>query len=102
MYSGARTTGEGHEGAHEEGALVRYMASLVTLSTPDPSVLPEEAKRFGELTERGVVTDFYVAHDRRKGWMVVNAGSPEAAREAVESLPLARYWEIEITQLSGA
>ena len=79
---------------------MKYMAALVTVRTPDPAVLPAELERARALTEQGVLVAGYIAHDRQRGWMVVEAESQEAAREAIESLPFARYWSIEITALA--
>jgi muconolactone delta-isomerase len=80
---------------------MRYMASLNTVSQPDPSLLPAEMARFNELRAQGTLAETFLAHDRMRGWFVVNTDSPEAARQIVESLPFSRYWNIEITELLG-
>jgi muconolactone delta-isomerase len=80
---------------------MRYMASVVTIEIPDPAVLPAEMERARELTEQGVLVAAYIAHDRQSGWLVINADSLDAALAAVRSLPLARFWRIEMTELVG-
>lgn len=54
---------------------MQWMASLVTVQTPDPSVLPAEMQRTSELTEQGVLVTGYIAQDPRRGWLIINADS---------------------------
>lgn len=76
-----------------------YMASLVTVRSPDPRLFAEEDKRFKELQSQRVILAAYLARDRKRGWMVVQGESLEQAKASVESLPLAQFWQIELTEL---
>ncbi|HEU4405127.1 MAG TPA: muconolactone Delta-isomerase family protein [Polyangiaceae bacterium] len=82
----------------------RFLASLVTrpeaTSEQIAAVLPDEHRRFGELSRDGVVAGLNLAVDRRRGWLVVRAQDAAAAEAAVKSLPLSRFWDVEIAELA--
>jgi len=55
---------------------------------PDAALLPAERERLKELADGGVLQAAYLSVDRSEAWLVVRDDDSDAARRAMESLPL--------------
>jgi muconolactone delta-isomerase len=82
---------------------MKFMASLVTVHRPTPEELaelqPKEQARAKELIEQKILTAMFLAQNRLKGWLVVETDSLEAAQATIDSLPMRKFWEVEVTPL---
>ena len=80
-----------------------YLARFAISEEPDegelPGLLRAERARFGELVEQGRMEAGYVATDGSGGWLVVREGSREEAERTLESFPLRKFWEVEMTEV---
>jgi len=72
-----------------------HMVVAAFTSEPDAALLPAEQERVRELSDGGVLRAAYLSADRSEAWLVVRGDDPDAARNAMESLPLYPYLEIQ-------
>ena len=63
------------------------------------ALMPGEMAKVKELTERGLISAFYIAADRSSAWMVWNVDSQATLKEIHTTLPLHPYLNSEITVL---
>jgi muconolactone delta-isomerase len=81
---------------------MRYM---VRFTTRDPgsaevlSLIPAERERVRELREEGTLEALYLATDRSGGWLVMRGASLEWIEDALASLPLHPYLDLELTAI---
>lgn len=65
------------------------------------AVVGEEQAKVAELRAGGVIGAVYLAtRDRGTVFLEVFADGPEGAREAVQSLPMSRWWDLDIYPLN--
>ena len=57
---------------------------------PDPSLMEREARRAWELTQTGIFREMYFLRDRPLAVIILEADTVEAAKKALDSLPLVR------------
>ncbi|HEY7035146.1 MAG TPA: muconolactone Delta-isomerase family protein [Thermomicrobiales bacterium] len=81
------------------------MRFMVRFTTRDPgsdevlSLIPTERERVRELQEEGTLEELYLAADRSGGWIVMRGASLEWIEEALASLPLHPYLDLELTAI---
>jgi muconolactone delta-isomerase len=81
---------------------MKFLASNRMKQVPNEEVMalfPAEQARVAELLAQGVLQNLYVAADFSKAWLVLQGESLAVAQKAVESLPLHKYSDVEITPL---
>ena len=64
--------------------------------------IPDETARVQELKRSGVLLEAYIGERDQVPWhafLVWRESTPEAVRAHVQSLPLAPYFEVEVTEL---
>jgi muconolactone delta-isomerase len=82
---------------------MKFLASNRMKQAPNEEVMalfPAEQARVAELMAQGVLENLYVAADFSKAWLVLQSESPDMARQALESLPLHKFVEVELTALA--
>ena len=82
---------------------MKFLASNRMKQAPNEEVMalfPAEQARAAELMAQGVLENLYVAADFSKAWLVLKSDSLEMAQQAVESLPLHKFLNVEITPLA--
>jgi muconolactone delta-isomerase len=52
------------------------------------------------LTEQGIRKAVYTAADRSAVWTVWNCDSEDVLEEMIKTLPLYKFWNIEVMQLA--
>jgi muconolactone delta-isomerase len=78
------------------------MRFMVRFATRDPgsaeyaSLIPAERERVAELRADGTLEALYLAADRSGGWIVMQGPSLEWIEEALATLPLYPYLDIEL------
>ena len=63
------------------------------------SLIPAERQRVRELNEEGTLEVLYLAADRASGWIVMRGPSVESVEEALATLPLHPYLDLELTTI---
>lgn len=82
---------------------MKFLSTNRMKQAPNEEVMalfPAEQARVGELMAQGILENLYVAADYSKAWLVLQSESLEMARQAVESLPLHKFLDVEITPLA--
>lgn len=82
---------------------MKFIANNRMKVMPTPEVMalfPAEAARVAELQAQGTLESLYVAADFSRAWLVLQGESPEVVQQAVESLPLYRFNEVELIPLA--
>lgn len=82
---------------------MKFLASNQMKQAPDAEVMalfPAEQARVAELMAQGVLETLYIAADYSKAWLVFRAESEEVAWQAVKSLPLHKFLQVELTPLA--
>lgn len=82
---------------------MKFLASNRMKQVPTEEVMalfPAEQARIAELMAQGVLENLYVAADFSKAWLVLESESLEMAQQSVESLPLHKFLQVEITALA--
>lgn len=72
-----------------------YMVIAAFTSEPDAAMLPDERERLKELVDRDVLLAAYFSTDRSAAWLVLRSDGPVDVQNAMESLPLYPYMEIQ-------
>jgi muconolactone delta-isomerase len=70
------------------------------IDTEIQALFPAEQARVAELFAAGSLEQLYVAADYVQTWLVARGESLDAARAAIESLPLARFVQSAYTPLA--
>ena len=63
-------------------------------------LIPAEQARAAELQEQGIILAIYVAADLSRAWLVYEGESQADAQAALETLPLYKFTDVEITPLA--
>ncbi len=71
-----------------------HMVVATFTGEPDAALLPAERERVRELSDGGILRAAYLSADRSEAWLMIRGEDPDAARDAMESLPLYPYMEI--------
>ncbi|MBI1881861.1 MAG: hypothetical protein HYR94_27115 [Chloroflexi bacterium] len=82
---------------------MKFLATNRMKQVPNEEVMalfPVEQARVGELMAQGILESLYIAADYSKAWLVLHSESLEMAQQAVESLPLHKFLDVEITPLA--
>lgn len=64
------------------------------------ALFPAEQARVAELLAEGILHNLYVAADYSRAWLILEGNSEEAARQALQSLPLYPYSDSELIPLA--
>lgn len=72
-----------------------YMIVAAFASEPDATLLPAERKRLKELADGSVLRKAYLSAGRSAAWLVMCCDGLDDVRDALESLPLYPYMEIQ-------
>lgn len=72
-----------------------YMVIASFTSEPDAAMLPDERERLKELVDRDVLLAAYLSTDRSAAWLVLRSDGPVDVQNAMKSLPLYPYMEIQ-------
>jgi muconolactone delta-isomerase len=84
---------------------MRFMASItfdLARRSDLERTLPAEQARIRELQQQGALEALYIPDSAgvpANVWAVFNADSQDAVQQALESLPMYPYMQIELTQL---
>jgi muconolactone delta-isomerase len=88
-----------------ERPTMQFMTTIVfeAAATPEAVVplLEAERARVAELVRAGAIETMFMTPDRRRGWIVLNAGDEAEARRAVDSLPLRPFMAVELVELGA-
>lgn len=82
---------------------MRFLLKLTLNQPPSEEIMaliPVEQSRGKALAEKGIREAVYVAADRSAVWTVWNCDSREVLEEAIKTLPMYEFWNIEVTQLA--
>ena len=82
---------------------MRFMVKASFKEPPTEEVqalIPEELARVKELTEQGLIADFYVAANGSTVWAVWNCESRDELEAEHKTLPLDSYFDTTVTLLS--
>jgi muconolactone delta-isomerase len=82
---------------------MRMMASITWIPGQQMEIaarVPAEQARIKELSEQGVVDSLYLAADRSRVWIVLQGKSQAEVEQALASLPLHPYMNVELTPLT--
>lgn len=63
------------------------------------ALVPAEAAKVRELTDRGTIEAFYWAADRSQGWFVAQTPTREETERTLDGMALRRFWDLDIAQL---
>jgi muconolactone delta-isomerase len=81
---------------------MRYMVRFTTRNPGSEEVLsliPAERERVRQLHEKGTLEVLYLAADRSGGWIVMQGPSLDSIEEALASLPLHPYLDLDLTPI---
>lgn len=81
-----------------------FMAAFTIKGEPGEIVplVPAEIERVKQLTAEGTFVRVHLAADRTRGFIEISARDEGAAREAMSSLPLAKFMQVELVALAPA
>ncbi|MFN8456320.1 MAG: muconolactone Delta-isomerase family protein [Anaerolineae bacterium] len=82
---------------------MKFIANTRMKGAPTPEVMalfPAEAARVAELQAQGILESLYVAADFSRAWLVLKGESQEMVQQAVESLPLYKFNNVELIPLA--
>ncbi len=65
------------------------------------SLIPQEQAHLRALHEQGVEEAIYISADASRVWLVMHSESREQLQTYLESFPLYRYMQLEVSLLSG-
>jgi muconolactone delta-isomerase len=83
---------------------MKYIASNSLKQAPNEEIFalfPAEQARVAELRAQGILVNLYIAADYSKAWLICEGDSQEAVEKALESLPLHRFLNVEVTPLAA-
>lgn len=66
------------------------------------AVIPEERARVAELEQDGRVGDIHLSLARGTVFIEVHADDPDDAAATVRTLPMARWWDLDVFPLGAA
>jgi muconolactone delta-isomerase len=79
------------------------MATIVFKAESKPDeimpLVPAEQARIAEMVRAGQIEAMYMTPDWRRVWIVLKTGAIEEAQQAMSSLPLHRFMDVEIAPL---
>lgn len=82
---------------------MNWMVTITFKEKPTPEVLamlPAERARVAELVGQHIIEDRFFAADGSKVWFVFQGDSYEAVESALSTLPMRRFFNLDIEQLS--
>lgn len=65
------------------------------------ALFPAEQARVAELQAQGILVNLYVAADYSKAWLICEGESQAVVENALESLPLHKFSNSELTPLAA-
>ena len=83
--------------------MMKWMVTITFKEKPTPEVLamlPLERARVAELAGQGVIADRFFAADGSNVWFVFQGDSREMVESALSTLPMHRFFDLDIVQLS--
>lgn len=101
QYPGTHLSEDTHD---RQATRVRLMATYMVVASFSPetdlpqmnTVVAEEVAQVRRLTEEGRLATVHVSPSRGRVFIVVHADDERGARAVVETLPMARWWEIDV------
>jgi muconolactone delta-isomerase len=82
---------------------MKFMVTVTFNQKPNDelrSLIPAERSRIKELVAQGVMQNGYMAASRSKIWLIMQGESQDVVQAALESLPLYKFMDVEITSLA--
>ena len=82
---------------------MKFMVTVTFNQKPNDelrALIPAEQSRIKELVAQGVMQNGYMAASRSKIWLIMQAESQDVVQAALESLPLYKFMNVEITPLA--
>ena len=82
---------------------MRFMLTFTWKQPPTEEVqalIPAEQARAKELTEQGIQETMYLAADNSVGWVVWNCASQDEVQETLQTLPLNKFLNCDISPLA--
>ena len=82
---------------------MKFMVTVTFNQKPNDelrALIPAEQSRIKELVAQGVMQNGYMAASRSKIWLIMQAASQDVVQAALESLPLYKFMNVEITPLA--
>ena len=82
---------------------MQWMATITFKEKPTAEVLamlPAERARVAEMVAEGIIGNRYFAADGSKVWFVFQTDSREGVENALNTLPMHRFFNIDVQQLS--
>ena len=82
---------------------MKFMVTVTFNQKPNDelrALIPAEQSRIKELVTQGVMQNGYMAASRSKIWLIMQGESQDVVQAALESLPLYKFMNVEITPLA--
>ena len=82
---------------------MKWMVTITFKEKPTAEVLamlPAERARVAEMVTEGIIEGRYFAADGTKVWFVFQGDSREAIEKALGTLPMHRFFDMDVHQLS--
>jgi muconolactone delta-isomerase len=82
---------------------MKFMVTVTFNQKPNDelrALIPAEQSRIKELVAQGVMQNGYMAASRSKIWLIMQGESQDVVQAALESLPLYKFMNVEITALA--
>ena len=84
--------------------MTTFIVPFTFKQRPDEEMLaliPQEQARIKELMGQGVVVTLYLSAERTRGWLVMRGESQSDVQQALGTLPLHKFMDLEIIPLAG-
>lgn len=81
----------------------QYMVEIKFRKQDFPEIMPlvpEQQEKISELMQKNRVSSYVLSLERSKLWMVVNEDVEEKVIEVLESLPLYKFFEFDLFNLT--
>ena len=83
---------------------MRFMVTMNLKKSPDEEIkalIPAQQALTKDLIAKGIQKEVFASADQTTAWRVLNCASLEQAEEVVESLPLFKFLDVDITPLNN-